>query len=159
MIDRVHEQVMAQYGEQLRVRVCGICVQDDKILMINHKGVIENASFWCPPGGGLQYGENVIEGIKREFLEETFTEVSIEHFMFVSEFIETPLHAIELFFKVNLEKGKVEKGFDPELKEQIIQEVKWLSFEEIKAKPAREVHRVFSFCNSLEELLNTKGMI
>ncbi|MDR6562798.1 MULTISPECIES: NUDIX hydrolase [unclassified Arcicella] len=159
MIDKVHEQVMAQYGEQLRVRVCGICVQDDKILMINHKGVVENAAFWCPPGGGLQYGENVIEGIQREFLEETFTEVSIEHFMFVSEFIETPLHAIELFFKVNLEKGKVEKGFDPELKEQIIQEVKWLSFEEIKAKPAREVHRVFSFCNSLEELLNTKGMI
>ncbi len=159
MIDKVHEQVMAQYGEQLRVRVCGICVQDDKILMINHKGVVENAAFWCPPGGGLQYGENAIEGIQREFLEETFTEVSIEHFMFVSEFIETPLHAIELFFKVNLEKGKVEKGFDPELKEQIIQEVKWLSFEEIKAKPAREVHRVFSFCNSLEELLNTKGMI
>ncbi len=159
MIDKVHEQVMAQYGEQLRVRVCGICVQNDKILMINHKGVVENADFWCPPGGGLQFGESSVEAIKREFLEETFTEISIEHFMFVSEFNEPPLHAIELFFCVNLEKGKVKKGFDPELEEQIIQEVKWLSFEEIKAKPAREVHRAFGFCNTLEELLNTKGMI
>jgi len=79
--------------------------------------------------------------------------------MFVSEFIDAPLHAIELFFRVNLEKGNVKKGTDPELEEQIIQEVKWMSFEEIKAKPVREVHRVFSFCNSLEELLNTRGMI
>lgn len=159
MIDRVHEQVMAQYGEQLRVRVCGICVQDNKILMIKHQGVVENAAFWCPPGGGLQFGENAAEGIKREFLEETHTEISIENFMFVSEFIDAPLHAIELFFRVNLEKGNVKKGTDPELEEQIIQEVKWMSFEEIKAKPVREVHRVFSFCNSLEELLNTRGMI
>ncbi len=159
MIDKVHELVMAQYGEQLRVRVCGICVQDEKILMIKHKGVVENADFWCPPGGGLQFGESSADAIKREFLEETFTEISIEHFMFVSEFNEPPLHAIELFFNVNLEKGKVKKGFDPELEEQIIQEVKWMSFEEIKAKPAREVHRAFGFCNTLEELLNLKGII
>jgi ADP-ribose pyrophosphatase YjhB (NUDIX family) len=51
--DVAHEQVLNLYAQKLRLRVCGICVQDQKILMINHAGVVQGADFWCPPGGGF----------------------------------------------------------------------------------------------------------
>ena len=155
--DVAHEQVLNLYAQKLRLRVCGICVQDQKILMINHAGVVQGADFWCPPGGGLQYGESVNEALKREFLEETQTEISIGEMLFVNEFLEPPLHAIELFFKVEITHGKAQKGFDPEMKDQIIQEIKWMSFDEIKQLPTAQAHRVFSLCNSLEELFSLKG--
>jgi ADP-ribose pyrophosphatase YjhB (NUDIX family) len=157
--DIAHQQVLTLYSERLRLRVCGICVQNQKILMINHAGVVKDANFWCPPGGGLQFGESTIEALQREFQEETQTEVAVGKMLFVNEFLELPLHAIEVFFEVQITEGKAQKGFDPEMSDQIIQEVCWMSFEEIKALPPHEVHRVFSLCESLDELLKLQGFL
>ena len=49
------EAVDTMYGNRVRVRVCGILIQEDKILLINHKGVGEKGSLWAPPGGGLEF--------------------------------------------------------------------------------------------------------
>jgi 8-oxo-dGTP diphosphatase len=121
------------YGNQLRVRVCGICVQEDKILLINHSGMNESGEFWSPPGGGLQFGETIEGCLKREFLEETNTEILVGKFLKVNEFLEPPLHAIELFYEVKIVAGEISVGFDPEMENQIIKDVKWLSFEEVKS--------------------------
>jgi 8-oxo-dGTP diphosphatase len=130
----MNEEIINQYGNQLRVRVCGICVQDHKMLLINHSGMNESQEFWAPPGGGLQFGETIEECLKREFLEETNTIISVGELLTVREFIKLPLHAIEFFYNVKIESGEVEKGYDPEMKTQIIQDIQWLSFDEILAK-------------------------
>jgi 8-oxo-dGTP diphosphatase len=135
------------YGNQLRVRVCGICVQEDKILLINHSGMNESGEFWSPPGGGLQFGETIEDCLKREFLEETNTIISVGKFLKVNEFLEPPLHAIELFYEVKIVAGEMQVGFDPEMEQQIIKEVKWLNFKEILQK---EEERVAS---SLKDIL------
>ena len=122
------------YGNQLRVRVCGICVQDGRMLLINHSGLNEGNEFWSPPGGGLQFGETIEECLKREFLEETNTGISIGKFLKVREFVKPPLHAIELYYEVTIESGIVKKGFDPEMEWQIIKDIQWLNFEEILGK-------------------------
>lgn len=114
--------------------MCGICVQDNKILLINHSGLNESNEFWSPPGGGLQFGETIENCLKREFLEETNTVISVGKFLTVREFLKPPLHAIELYYEVKIESGKVQKGFDPEMKEQIIKEIQWLSFVEVLEK-------------------------
>jgi 8-oxo-dGTP diphosphatase len=141
------ENIINQYGNQLRVRVCGICVQDGKVLLINHSGLNETGEFWAPPGGGLQFGETIEECLKREFLEETNTIISMGKFLTVREFLKYPLHAIELFYEVNIESGKIEIGIDPEMEEQIIKDIQWLSFEEVFAKGKG------SFAEILEEIL------
>jgi len=141
-MDIAHQQVLTLYGQQLRLRVCGLCIEDGRILMINHLGVVKGGDFWCPPGGGLQFGESVTEGLKREFLEETHT-----------------LHAIELFFRVRILNGVVTQGADPEMTTQIIDDIRWMTFEEIKALPSENTHRIFSRCNSLDELTTSKGFI
>lgn len=128
------ENIINQYGNQLRIRVCGICVQEGKVLLINHSGMNESGEFWSPPGGGLAFGETIEACLKREFLEETNTIISVGKFLKINEFLKLPLHAIELFYEVKILSGEINVGFDPEMEEQIIKDLKWLSFEEILGK-------------------------
>jgi 8-oxo-dGTP diphosphatase len=130
----MNHEIINQYGNQLRVRVCGICVEDGKVLLINHSGMNESGEFWSPPGGGLQFGETIEDCLKREFLEETNAIISVGKFLKINEFIKPPLHAIELFYEVKIVSGEIQIGFDPEMEEQIIKDVKWLSFEEVLQK-------------------------
>ena len=142
----MNQNLINQYGNHLRVRVCGICVQDGKILLINHAGLNESNEFWSPPGGGLQFGEAIDECLKREFFEETNTVISVGKFLKIREFIQLPLHAIELYYEVKIESGNIETGFDPEMEEQIIKDIQWISLEEILRKGKGD------FSGALEEI-------
>lgn len=130
----MNQNLINQYGNQLRVRVCGICVQDEKMLLINHTGLNESNEFWSPPGGGLGFGEKIEQCLKREFLEETNTVISVGKFLKVREFLKPPLHAIELYYEVKIESGILKKGFDPEMELQIIKDIQWLNFDEVLGK-------------------------
>ena len=138
----MNQEIINQYGNQLRIRLCGICVQDNKILLINHAGMNESGEFWSPPGGGLQFGETIEDCLKREFLEETNTIISVGKFLKINEFVKPPLHAIELFYEVKILSGEMKVGFDPEMEEQIIKDVKWLSFAEVLGKEEGRFARV-----------------
>ncbi|WP_044238722.1 NUDIX domain-containing protein [Flexithrix dorotheae] len=152
------KEIIENFGNKLRVRVCGICVIGGKVLMIKHLSVGEKY-LWAPPGGGLDYGETTEEALKREFLEETGLKVVVKKFLFVHEFLAKPLHGIELFFEVQPEGGAIGKGIDPELEreQQIIDKVELLSFEEILEEPKNCVHHIFTKCNSISGLLSLSG--
>ncbi len=142
----MNQNLINQYGNQLRLRVCGICIQDDKMLLINHAGLNESNEFWSPPGGGLQFGETIEQCLKREFLEESNTVISVGKFLKVREFLKPPLHAIELYYEVKIESGILKKGFDPEMELQIIKDIQWLNFDEVLGKGEGK------FSSVLEEL-------
>lgn len=146
------------YGHRLRLRVCGLCIQHGKILMIRHQRLSEKGYFLSPPGGGLQFGENVKECLQREFKEETGLRILVQEFLFVHEFLKPPLHALELFFLVNPLQGAPIPGTDPEMKEnQMIDQVKYMSFEEISQEKGVQLHDIFNSCSSLNELLQLRG--
>lgn len=130
----MNKEIINQYGNQLRLRVCGICVQSGKVLLINHSGMNESGEFWSPPGGGLEFRESIEDCLKREFLEETNTVISVGKFLTVREFLKPPIHAIELYYEVKIESGNIKKGFDPEMDYQIIKDIQWLSFAEVLGK-------------------------
>lgn len=147
------------FGHRLRVRVCGILIEDDKILMAVHNGIGKRGIFWAPPGGGLEYGESVEEALKREFLEETGLVVEIEEFLFTNEFFDLPLHGIELFFKVKKIGGTLTTGSDPELTDdkQTIENMLFTSFDALNNIHIEEKHHLFLHCNSLKDLINMRG--
>lgn len=62
------------------VRVYGLLInEDDKILISDEEEY--GVRFSKFPGGGLEYGEGLIDGLKREFQEECEAEVEVlEHF-------------------------------------------------------------------------------
>lgn len=125
--------------------------------MINHRGIKEG-DFWAPPGGGLQFGESMEECLKREFQEETGLAIEILNFQFLCEFIQSPLHAIEAFFQVDIKEGSLRKGTDPEMKDnQIIEEVKFMSWMEISRLNPASRHGIFNLVPESSKILDLKG--
>jgi len=145
----------------VRVRVCGIYIENNKLLLVNHALDSSTSSFWYPPGGGVEFGETAADALKREFKEETGLKVDVGEMLFMNEFIQPPLHAIELFFYIRSAMGELMTGSDPEFsgQDQIIKEVRFLTIEEIKALPDIFAHNLFKRINSIDDILGLKGNI
>ncbi len=160
-MDRAREEVLRLYGNRLRTRVCGICLVEDRLVMVRHRGIGITDTFWCPPGGGIQFAENAHEALKREFLEETGLIVEPGELLFVNEFMQPPLHAMELFFTTRVVGGTLHLGIDPEMsaQNQIITEVELMTFAQVKAYPSTEVHQLFQYCDSMEDVFSLKGYL
>lgn len=156
--DKISKEIEAKFGHRLRTRVNGILIEDNKILMVKHL-MGEGKFFWSTPGGGMKFGANAMDNLKREFLEETGLEIEVSDFLFVNEFLNPPLHAIEHFFLVKRINGIAVLGKDPELsgENQILNEIKWMSFEEISSLEKNSLHGVFWGIKSLSELGLCKG--
>ncbi|MDB5242234.1 MAG: hydrolase [Spirosoma sp.] len=160
-VDLPRQEVLKLYGNRLRLRVCGLYCEGDRLLMVRHRGIGPTDTFWCPPGGGAQFGESAPNALIREFAEETGLIVEIGDLLFVNEFMQSPLHALELFFVVHGRGGTLRQGVDPEMgiHEQIIEEVRLMTFAEIKAYPPEEVHALFRHCNSLDDVFRLRGYL
>jgi len=147
------------YGHKLRIRVCGICIDNDQILLVRHKAVGPENIFWSPPGGGMQFGENAHAALIREFQEETGLTVEVGEMLFVNELILPPLHAVEIFFRVKITSGSLLKGYDPEFSDsnQILEEARFMSMQEIGTLPDTHTHNLFRKCKTLNEVLALRG--
>jgi len=142
-MDSYQQHIHDTFGGKLRTRACGILIEDNKILLIKHKGVGDKGHLWSPPGGGVEYGEAIHDTLKREFLEETALDIEIGKFLFFHEYINLPLHAIELFFEVRRVKGELSKGKEPETANiDIIEDIMFKSFEEIKNDEPAYYHSI-----------------
>jgi 8-oxo-dGTP diphosphatase len=156
----VDKTVQEFYGNRVRARVCGLCWEGDKLLLVNHRGLYDH-DFWALPGGGMEFGQTAQENLEREYREETGLVVSIDAFQFACEYIRQPLHAIELFFAVTVKGGKLLTGEDPEMsgKKQIITEVKYLSVAEVNELPEINKHGLFGLAKSAEKIKGLKGYL
>ena len=156
-MNNLNEELIKNFGNKIRVRACGILVQEGKILLVKHHSLGKCGYLWAPPGGGVNFGETVHESLKREFAEETGLSIEPGEFLFINEYLEAPLHAIELFFKVRATGGKLTRGTDPELgQNQIIKEVKFMDARELKTEPAAALHSILKLANFPAELINLK---
>lgn len=152
----MNETVRQLYGKKLRVRTCGLCIHEDRLLMINHTG-LATGDFWAPPGGGVELGESAEACLEREFLEETGLKIVAGDFLFACEFIKDPLHAIELFFEVEWQSGKLITGRDPEADHQIIRQAQFMTWQEIKNKRPDEVHGIFRYSPEPAKIRDLRG--
>ena len=80
------KEVARIYGNKVRVRACGVCWQDDRLLMVNHASLTPT-DFWAPPGGGVEFGQSIEEALKQEFIEETGLNITPLEFLFGCEYI------------------------------------------------------------------------
>ena len=60
----MEKEITEIYGSRVRVRVCGLCWKEDKLLMVKHKS-LQKEGFWSPPGGGIDFGQSIEETLKK----------------------------------------------------------------------------------------------
>ena len=63
-----------EHGRQVRIGIYGLAIDHragPAILLTRLAHDEVEAGYWTLPGGGLDWGEHPLEGLRREFIEET----------------------------------------------------------------------------------------
>jgi 8-oxo-dGTP diphosphatase len=69
------------------VRVYGLMVNEEKEVLLSDE--FEAGYYFTKfPGGGLEFGEGLIEGLKREFMEECNAEIEVISHFYTTDFYE-----------------------------------------------------------------------
>ena len=153
------DEIIKKFGNRLRIRVSGILIQENRILMAQHHSLGEVGILWAPPGGGMNFGSCAEDNLIREFREETGIDIAVTGFLFVNEFLSPPLHAIELFFEVRQTGGTLITGKDPEMDEygQVIRRIAFLNQAEIDSIGSNKMHGIFRELGNFGQILEKKG--
>lgn len=155
---KMDNYVKKTFGGKVRIRVSGILYQEDKILILKHK--IDNYFLWAPPGGGVEFGATIEETLLREFKEETGLVIKVAEFLFLTEHIKAPLHAIELFYHVTSENYNITLGKDPEVEDySILQDIRFVDGKELSTFKKEELHTSLKSCTNPIELLDKRGQL
>jgi len=123
-----------------RPSASALVVKNEKILMIKAK----QHGKWELPGGGIELGETIKEGLEREVYEETGYKVKTNgnvihftnHFFYapdIDEFFET----IVLILKAKLKESKQDKKIINYQDE--IDEVKWVPINKLEDYELKEI--------------------
>lgn len=106
---------MINPGKNVRIRVCGILIEHDKLLLIAHKK--NDEIYWLLPGGGVDYGESLKEALCREFHEELNVLIDVDEIALVSDSIDPDgnRHVVNLCFACRYESGEFRLGEDERL--------------------------------------------
>jgi 8-oxo-dGTP diphosphatase len=88
-----------------RISVRGIVLHEGKLLCVRLKaynGSIRKqiTDYWCLPGGGLEEGEALLNGIEREMIEETGIKPAIGNLLYVQQFTHGDKEFLEFFFHI-----------------------------------------------------------
>ena len=83
-----------------RINVRGIIFHENKILVQRLRRGDGEYDFWSTPGGGLDDGENLIDGLHREMIEETGIAPVIGKLLFVQQFHDGEKEQLEFFFHI-----------------------------------------------------------
>ena len=116
--------------DRFNVRVYGLLIHQNAILVLEEYYVGE--ILYKFPGGGLDFGEGIIDCLKRELREELNLELKhAEHFYIQEEFVRSKFRENEqlltLYYKVQVENINALTILEPS-----IQSLKWIPLSEIK---------------------------
>lgn len=111
---------------KIDIRIAACILKNNKILMVRHKKGDEK--YWLLPGGRIEYGETMIETLKRELVEETGLEISVGNLMFMSEAIpkDNHRHIVNIFFEAEIIGGEIKLG-----DEEILDAVEFIDINKI----------------------------
>jgi len=80
-----------------RITVRGIIYRNGKVFAQQLKG---GRDYWCTPGGGVEDGEPLLEGLHREMIEETGIAPKIGRLLYVQQYYDGEREYLEFFFHI-----------------------------------------------------------
>ena len=126
---------------QFNVRVYGLLINEfDQILISDEEEYgIRFSKF---PGGGLEYGEGLIEALRREFMEECNASVTVlDHFYTTDFFIKSAFNdsqIISIYYYVKADHALAlnfkEKIFDFDEDGEVLQAFRWVKISDLNVE-------------------------
>ena len=121
--------------EKFNIRVYGLLVQNDKILITDEIRFGRKMTKF--PGGGLEFGEGTKEGLLREFQEELNVKIKVGDLFYINDFFQISSfnsneQLLSIYYFVELISGEInstEIPFNFETNEP--QCFRWVSLKEI----------------------------
>lgn len=85
-----------------RINLRAIITKDGRLLCqkLKNSHTLHDEEFWCTPGGGIDFGESLHEGLTRELIEETGVKPVIGNLLFIQQFMDGEREQLEFFFHV-----------------------------------------------------------
>lgn len=83
-----------------RVTVRGIIQKDGKIFAQKLKNGEGENDYWCTPGGGLDSEEFLLDGLKREMIEETGVEPVVGPLLYIQQYKDETREYLEFFYEI-----------------------------------------------------------
>jgi len=123
---------------QFNVRVYGLLINERNEVLISDEQEY-GMRFTKFPGGGLEYGEGLIDGLKREFVEECNAEVEvINHFYTTDFFVKSAFNnsqIISIYYIVKnvttLNLDIKTKVFDFDSEGDVLQAFRWVKLSDM----------------------------
>jgi ADP-ribose pyrophosphatase YjhB (NUDIX family) len=92
--------------KKFKIKCRGIIFYEGKLLLVKHPGDKVNYAL---PGGKLEYGEKILDALKREMHEEFGIEVEIGRLLYINNYIEEDgVNYIEFFFEIKNTKDFID---------------------------------------------------
>ncbi|RYY30323.1 MAG: NUDIX domain-containing protein [Sphingobacteriaceae bacterium] len=123
------------------VRVYGLLINEQNQLLISDE--LEYGQYFSKfPGGGLEYGEGLIDGLKREFLEECFFEIEIIRHFYTTDFylksafddtqIISVYYLVKNLLPINLPLKTAPFDFGERTADGSFQSFRWIDLDKLK---------------------------
>lgn len=124
---------------QFNVRVYGLLINEHQEILVSDEKEY-GMQFTKFPGGGLEYGEGLTDGLKREFVEECNAEVEvISHFYTTDFFVKSAFNdsqIISVYYLVKnintLDLNFKTKVFDFDGEGDVLQAFRWVKLSELR---------------------------
>jgi len=123
---------------QFNVRVYGLLINERNEILVSDEQEY-GMQFTKFPGGGLEYGEGLTDGLKREFIEECNAEIEVlSHFYTTDFFVKSAFNdsqIISVYYMVrninHLDLNFKTRIFDFDGEGDILQSFRWIKLEEL----------------------------
>jgi len=123
------------------VRVYGLLVNDQNEVLVSDEQE-SGFRFSKFPGGGLEFGEGLIDGLKREFIEECLAEIEVLSHFYTTDFYEkssfNDSQVISVYYlvkeKTPLQLAFKTKIFDFDGEGDVLQSFRWVAINDLDIK-------------------------
>ncbi|WP_124641852.1 MULTISPECIES: NUDIX domain-containing protein [Amniculibacterium] len=114
--------------DKINIRIYACCIKDRKVLALYEEYAGE--ALLKLPGGGLEFGESVIECLHREFDEELNLKIkNIQHFYTQEDFLESRFRENEQLLTVYYTADLVDED-ELIIRDPCIEKVEWISLDQ-----------------------------
>jgi 8-oxo-dGTP diphosphatase len=96
------------------IRYQGAIIQDDQLLLIQHREHASGRTYWVLPGGGREVGESEEDCVRREMFEETGLKIAVERLLMEDADLPEGIYQRYKTYLCRVISGEAKPGYEPE---------------------------------------------